>query len=83
MNADLAATIGTTNPDKTWNYYTSLRLAGSRGCVNILCAGGTGLNHPPGAIIPLGVIGSTARVSDNMRFVMEGGLGGKHNRRGL
>lgn len=79
VNADLAATIGTTNSDKTWNYYTSLRFAGSHGCINLLCAGGSG-SHPPGALIPLGVIGATARVSNNVRFVLEGGLGGIFSR---
>jgi len=75
VNADLAAVIGTTNPNKTWNYYTSFRLAGSHGCINLFCAGGTG-THPPGALVPLGVIGTTARISDNVHFVMETGLGG-------
>jgi hypothetical protein len=79
VNADLAATIGTRNPGKTWNYYTSFRLAGSRGCVNLLCAGGTG-GHPPGAILPLGVIGTSARISENANFIMEAGLGGIFSR---
>jgi hypothetical protein len=30
--------------------------------------------------MPLGVIGATARVSDNTRFVMEAGLGGIFSR---
>jgi len=38
VNADLAATIGTRNSDRTWNYYTSFRLAGSRGCMNLFCS---------------------------------------------
>ena len=75
-NADVAATIGTNNPNQTWNYYTSLHLAGSRGCSNPFCVGQKGTDHLPGAVVPLGVIGSTARVSENTHFVMEAGLGG-------
>jgi len=72
LNADVAAALGTHDPAKTWNNYMSLRLAGSHGCLT--CGGNT--NHAPGALVPLGVIGTTARVSDNTRFVMEAGLGG-------
>ena len=80
VNADVAATIGTRDVEKTWGYYASIRLAGSRGCINILCAGGTGNSHPPGAILPLGVIGSRAHISDNSSFIMEAGLGGIFSR---
>jgi hypothetical protein len=76
VNADAAAEIGTEHEDRTWNYYASLRLAASHGCVNLFCApASTTDGRPPGAVIPLGVIGATARVSDNVQFVMEGGLG--------
>ncbi len=51
------------------------RLAGSRGCINLFCAGDSGTDHSPGALIPLGVIGTTARVADNTHFVLEAGLG--------
>jgi hypothetical protein len=74
VNADTAAVIGTTHEQSTWNYYASLRVGVSRGCVNLMCLGGTG-DHPPGGIVPLGAIGATARVADNIQFVMEGGLG--------
>ena len=82
VNADLAATIGTRNPDQTWNYYTSLRVAGSHGCTSLFCAGWLGGANaaPPGAILPLGVIGSSARISENSSFIMEGGLGGIFSR---
>jgi len=75
VNADFAAVIGTNrHPNDIWNYYMSLRLGASRGlCQGSPCAGTQ--NHPPGALVPLGVIGTTARVSDNVRFVMETGLG--------
>lgn len=72
LNADVAAVLGTHNQTKTWNYYMSLRLAGARGCLTC----GTNTNHAPGALVPLGAIGTTARISDNAKFVMEGGLGG-------
>jgi hypothetical protein len=72
LNADLAAVLGTHDPAKTWNYYMSLRVGGARGCVRC----GADTNHAPGAIVPLGVIGTTARVSETTRFVMEAGLGG-------
>jgi len=75
VNGDLAAVIGTSNPNKTWNYYASLRLGASHGCVNPFCVSGTG-DHPPGALVPLGVIGTTARVNDSVRFVMEIGASG-------
>ena len=75
VNADLAAVIGTNHPDNLWNYYMSLRLGGSRGlCQASSCPPGT-QNRLPSALVPLGVIGTTARVSDNVHFVMEAGLG--------
>jgi hypothetical protein len=80
VNADLAAVIGTNHPDKIWNYYMSLRLGASRGlCDSSPCTATAG-NHLPGALVPLGVIGTTARVSDNVHFVMETGLGGVFSR---
>lgn len=73
-NADFAAVVGTDHPDQVWNYYMSLRLGGSHGlCQSPPCTIGTG--HLPGALVPLGVIGTTAHVADNMHFVMESGLG--------
>ena len=54
VNADLAATIGTRSPDKTWNYYSSIRLAASRGCAGLFCTGLLPGQAPPGAILPLG-----------------------------
>ncbi|MGD0830107.1 MAG: hypothetical protein ABR907_04130 [Terracidiphilus sp.] len=71
VNADLAAVIGTyKHPEDTWNYYASMRLAGSHGCFNLLCEGGEGASgtRSPGALIPLGVVGATARVSDSFAF---------------
>lgn len=78
VNGDVAAVIGTNkHPERTWNYYASLRLAATHGCFNLLCIGGEGTpgSRPPGAVFPLGVIGATARASDATSFVMEGGLG--------
>jgi hypothetical protein len=78
VSGDLAAEIGTNrHPERTWNYYASLRVGGSHGCFNLLCAPGQGApgQRPPGAVIPLGAIGSTARISSTGRFVMEAGLG--------
>ena len=49
----------------------SLRVAGSRGCIGC----GANTNHAPGGFVPLGAIGTTARVSDTAKFVMEAGLG--------
>jgi len=79
-NADLAAVIGTTNPEKNWNYYTSLRLAGSVGCNHFLCVSGSGSGHPPDALLPLGAIGAAGRVADNVHFILEAGLGGIFSR---
>jgi hypothetical protein len=78
VNGDLAAVIGTIRrPGETWNYYASIRLAASHGCFNLFCAGGVGPpgSRAPGAIIPMGAIGATARITDTGRFVMEAGLG--------
>jgi hypothetical protein len=76
VNAEAGAVIGTTNLDSTWNYYASLRVGASHGCINLLCAGGSGIdNHSPGGIVPLGAIGTSARVADNVHFIMEAGLG--------
>ena len=75
VNADVAAVIGTHNRNRVWNYYMSLRLGASRGCIHC-----SDTNHAPGALVPLGVIGTTARISDNAKFVMEAGLGGNFAR---
>lgn len=83
VNADLAAVIGThKHPDNTWNYYASIRLGGSHGCTNLFCTPAKSApgSNSPGALIPLGVLGATARASDTTRFVMEGGLGGTFSR---
>lgn len=80
VNADVAAVIGTNHPASIWNYYMSLRLGASRGlCDSSPCTAAAG-NHLPGALVPLGVIGTTARISDNVHFVMETGLGGIFSR---
>ena len=71
VNADVAAVVGTHNPNKSWNYYMSLRLGASRGCISC-----SNTDHAPGALVPLGVIGTTARISENTKFVMEAGMGG-------
>ena len=77
LNADLGITTGTIR-DKTWNHYASLRVAAARGYPgNVCCFGGAnGTNVPPGNYLLLGSIGATARVTDNVRFVYEAGLGG-------
>jgi hypothetical protein len=83
VNGDLAAVIGTNgHPENTWNYYTSIRLAGSHGCIRLFCLPTESApgSRPPGALLPLGAIGATARVSDTARFVMEAGLGGYFSR---
>jgi hypothetical protein len=83
VNGDLAAMIGTHDrPDDTWNYYAALRLAASHGCGNLFCLGGDSApgTRAPGALIPVGQIGATARVSATARFVMEGGLGEIYSR---
>ena len=78
VNGDLAAVIGTNgHPENTWNYYTSIRLAGSHGCIRLFCLPTESApgSRPPGALMPLGVIGATAPVSNTAHFVMEAGLG--------
>lgn len=81
INADLAAVIGTTNESRTWNYYTSLRLAGSRGCNGLFCAGvDSAGSHNPGAVLVVGAIGATARVSEHAKFVMEAADGAGFSR---
>lgn len=72
VNGDIAGVIGTHQPDRTWNYYASFRLGAARGCLNC----GHNIDHAPGALVPLGTIGTTGRISDNAKFVMEAGLGG-------
>jgi hypothetical protein len=76
LNADFGLTTGTIR-DKTWNYFSSLRVAAARGYPgSVCCFGGGGTNVPPENYILLGTIGATARISDNARFVYEAGMGG-------
>lgn len=72
LNADLAGVIGTTREDRTWNYYSSLRLAGTHGCNGLFCTSvDTAGFHNPGALVLVGAIGAIARVSRHAEFVME------------
>ena len=83
VNGDLAAVIGThKRPQDTWNYYTSIRLVGSHGCIRLFCLPTESApgSRPPGTLMPLGAIGAAAHVSDTTQFVMEAGLGGYFSR---
>lgn len=78
LNGDIAYTMGTTkNP--IWNYYTSARLAYAHGYPgNAILAdefsGGDTL-VPPNTFITLINVGAQAKISDNQRFIFEGGYG--------
>jgi hypothetical protein len=83
LNSDLGITVGTIR-DRPRNYFASLRLGAARGYPgNVCCFGGGGsgsnvggTNVPPGNYLLLGSVGTTARISDNARFVYEFGFGG-------
>ncbi len=79
INGDIALTVGTTK-DKSWNYYSSLRLGYAKGYPgDVIFADETPLAEdmiaPPDAMIGLINIGSEGRVSDNQSFIFEGGYG--------
>lgn len=77
LNGDFGATLGTTRPDATWNYYLSLRIAGARGFPGTACCGGgaTGDEALPDALFALGSIGAMGRIGPNQQFIFEGGYG--------
>jgi hypothetical protein len=50
LNADLGLTTGTLNPEATWNYYASLRLAGSHGYPGSVLSKAATQESQPGVI---------------------------------
>ncbi|SRR5579871_4011748 len=73
LNAELGITLGTVGAEKPWNYYTSLRFAGAHGFPGGFF--GSGDSAPPDDAMVLGAIGASGRISDNERFIIEGGYG--------
>jgi len=78
LNGDMAYTVGT-KKNLTWNYYTSARLAYAHGYPgNAILAdefsGGDTL-VPPNALVGLINVGAQANISENQKFIFEGGYG--------
>ena len=74
LTGEVGATMGIPGGKRNgWAPYASVRLAAARGRSGRPFAGS---NVPPGAVVPMASIGASARVSENMRWVVEGGSGG-------
>ncbi len=74
LTGQVGATMGFPGGGRNgWSPYASVRLAATRGRSGRPFAAS---NVPPGAIVPMASVGASARVSDNMQWVIEGGGGG-------
>ena len=74
LTGEVGATMGIPGGKRNgWAPYASVRLAVAHGRPGRPFAGS---NVSPGAVVPLASIGASARVSENMRWVIEGGGGG-------
>jgi len=69
---DLGATVGIPTWNRSWAPYASVRLAAAHGGAGRPFAGS---NVPPGAVVSIASFGASARVAENMRWVLEGGAG--------
>lgn len=79
IHGDVAYTIGTIK-DRTWNYYSSVRLGYAHGFPgNAIFADQTILNEdtivPPNTIIALVNVGAQATINKTQSFIFEGGYG--------
>jgi hypothetical protein len=70
---EVGATLGIRTWSKNWAPYASVRLAAAHGGAGRSFAGS---NVPPGSVVPMASFGVSARVAENMRWVLEGGSGG-------
>jgi hypothetical protein len=70
---EVGATMGIRTWSRNWAPYASVRLAVAHGNAGRPFAGS---NLPPGALVPMASFGASARVAENMRWVLEGGGGG-------
>ena len=73
MNGEVGATAGVPVGNDVWGPYISVRLAAAHGYAGRSFAGS---NIPAGALVPMAIFGTTARINDNMKWVFEGGAGG-------
>jgi hypothetical protein len=73
LNTDIGLTLGTDEPERSWNYYASLRLAGAKGFSGDVF--GTGETAPPDDLLVVAAFGAAGRISGNGQFVGEFGIG--------
>ena len=79
INGDIAYTVGTTN-NKTWNYYSSLRLGYAHGYPGNAIFGNQPTQPadtiaPPNTIFGLINLGAQAEINETQKFIFEGGYG--------
>ena len=79
FNGDVAYTIGTTK-DRSWNYYSSLRVGYAKGVASnyIVLPGQAQLNDsipPPNTTFLLLNLGAQGKITQNQKFIFEGGYG--------
>lgn len=77
LSAEMALTLGSNDPARTWNRYLSLRGAAAKGYPeNVLGLGPEGdIAPPPDALFGLVNLGTTGRISPNQRVFFEAGVG--------
>ena len=77
INGDFGLTFGSVSSVKVWNYYTTLRIAYAKGLPgNILSLGSSSSSDAPSdAAFAILNLGTQAKISDNMKFIFEGGYG--------
>jgi hypothetical protein len=72
LNGDIGITWGTIK-GKTWNYYASIRLGASKGYPGNIF--GSGDQAPADALFPIINFGTQGKITENQRFIFEGGYG--------
>jgi hypothetical protein len=72
-NGQFGLTTGVPVGNDVWGPYISVRLAAAHGYPGRSFAGS---NIPAGALVPMAIFGTTARINENMKWVFEGGAGG-------
>ena len=81
LNGDMGLTWGTLHEDKVWNFYSTLRFGYAKGYAgNAAFTGGSEVAQsdsiaPPSTSIALLNAGAQGKISDNMKFIFEGGYG--------
>jgi hypothetical protein len=75
LNMEVGLTLGTNRPERSWDYYSSVRVAGAQGFPGNIIGGGPDTAAPPDDLLIVVGLGAEGRISATGRFVGEFGIG--------